>query len=629
MKSVFNRLLNNILKNKPDSIITKIPLLKYFTLGIVGISFFLVIIVVIIAVIFAPIMMAQQYVEDIKSDISLFFEKVGNAITLNGWCADSDGSCQKKAEQKYYEKLNEVYQDYKEDGVEIDAQLITATIFYGNTLSDDKFQDEDVDDEDSEELVDATDIHLGDVKTLAKKMVSGKRIDYTAYRKYLVDTYIPKRFSYMYDESEAENKIERIADEIMSFASGKVTITNLAYNSKYSSCTQVTINYKGNIEVHELEEYVAGVTTKENGGGGPEALKMQAILARSFAVSNCSRVIEASENDQDYTPYATEAAKIAAEATKGQILTYNDEILQTISFASYPKSNYRGGFPGYEAQGYLCSPVTCTTESDGRQWCTTTLYKQPGMEKYELKMPNTNKNGGYWNSLALTNQTGHCYGVSQVATLYYESERNFTYDQMLKEFLSPGVEINSIMNFATGRIGSKYVSHVPMYETASTFYANVDYRYYKSTSAMVDPQNYGECPWYAQGRALEIVDNSNIPEARKQEILQILRNTRGNGGEWYYNLLNTSLSSSTDIYAAKPGSIITWASAGNYGHVGIVEDVEYDSDGKASRVLITESWNGTGNPANAAYSYSWQTIDAIRYYTRQRHGFVGYTYLLD
>lgn len=628
MKSGLSKLFKSLLNGESDSIVAKSPLKKYIILGAIGFSSFLIIIVVVVTVIFGPIMMAQQYIEDVKNEVSLFFEKVGNVITLNGWCADSDGSCQRKAEQKFYEKLNEIYNDYKDDGIEIDTQLITGTMFYGNTLSDDKFQGEDVDDKEENELVDGTDVHLGDIKTLAKNMVSGKRIDYGKYRKYLIDTYIPKRFSDMYTANDAEMSKEDIADEIMSFASLKVEVTDMAYNPIYASCSQVTINYHGNVEVHELEEYVAGVTTKENGGGGPEALKIQALLARSFAVKNCNRVIEASQNDQDYTPNASNAAIEAALATKGQILTFNGEIFDTISFASYPRANFRG-FPGYEAQGYLCGDVTCSTESDGRLWCSTTIYKQPTMEKYTLKMPNTTKSGNYWNSLPLTNQTGHCYGISQVATMYYENELNYTYESMLKEFLSPGAEISSIYNFASGRIGSTYTSMVPMYETASAFYSNVNYNYYLSTSTMPDPQNFGECPWYAQGRAIEIVANSNMPEDRKQAVLALLKSSRVDGGKWYSTLQNSILSGSTDIYAAKPGSIITWASAGNYGHVGIIEDVEYDSNGRAARVLVTESWNGTGNPANASYSYSWQTIDSIRYYTGLRHGFVGYTYLLD
>ena len=300
MKSGFNKIINNLLKNKADSIIDKSPLKKYFTLGIVGISAFLIIIVVIITIIFAPIIMAQQYVEDFKNNVTLFFEKLGNVITLNGWCSDSDGSCQKKAEQKYYEQLDETYQKYKDKGVEIDTQLLTGTIFYGSTLSEDKFQDEDIDSEDSDELIDGTDIHLGDVKTLAKNMVSGSRIDYVKYRKYLVDTYIPKRFSDMYSEQDEEKAKERIADEIMSFASGK--ITDFATSEYYGSCsynvsgstvdtssTQVvvlTCDGSRELERVDLEKYIKGVVYGEIGNSWPdEVLKSQAVAARSFALT--------------------------------------------------------------------------------------------------------------------------------------------------------------------------------------------------------------------------------------------------------------------------------------------------------------------------------------------------------
>ena len=146
---------------------------KLKTIIITAICSLFIPIILIVIIIFGPIMMAQQYIEDSKSEVGLFFEKVGNVLTLNGWCADSDGSCQKKAEQKYYEELNDVYNDYKDKGVEIDAQLITGTIFYGNTIGDSINLNEDADeDEEIQQLGNLyksnVDIHLGDVKTLAK-----------------------------------------------------------------------------------------------------------------------------------------------------------------------------------------------------------------------------------------------------------------------------------------------------------------------------------------------------------------------------------------------------------------------------------------------------------------------------
>ena len=496
-----------------------------------------VILVVIISAIFGPILMADEYIRGVKSNLPNFLQEF---INSNGWCGAGDSSCEKQAEQEFYEKLSTVNEN-------ADVDLITATITYGLYVEPDLYSyDENghnqrfikyycdshapfwigelgceayvennyddiysqykdkyvkiysnykqlrdqycVGNDKISSLIDITSylskvgqiIDIGDTligegceltlwefsdlstavlntdksynvykygKDDIDKLVSNLfvgRNDYDRYRNYLISTYIPENYSDAYINATNKDKaIEAIADEIMSFASKRNEKTMFGYNSLFASCSHVTIRNGGSIEVHELEEYVAGVTAGENGGAGPEALKMQAILARSFAVKNCNRTIDNSQKDQVYrTP--TEATIEAANATAGLVLTFEGDILSEISFASYPRANYRGGFPGYEAQGYICSGVDCSTGSDGRQWCTTTLYKQPNMENYQLVMPDTTLSGGLWNGAHLPNQSGHCYGVSQVATRYFESERGFTYDQMIQEFFSSGVEIMSI-----------------------------------------------------------------------------------------------------------------------------------------------------------------------------------------
>lgn len=426
---------------------------KMLIISIGPIALFLVIILVIVSVTLAPIMMAKQYVDDFKNDVAVFFEKVGNVLTLKGWCAESDGSCNKQAEQKYYEQLGKVYDKYSQNGIEIDVELISATIFYGNTMNNDNFTGEDVEEIDNvnniDTAVDYSSIKLGDIGKLAKSMVSSNKINYDNYKSYLESTYIPNRFESMYPyPSDSEKSIKLISNDIMAFArSGNNSTTNLAYGNYYGSCKSVTLEdpYTGELSVHELEEYVAGVVNGELGGGAPEAQKLQAILARSFAVKNCNRVIINTEDDQVYKTPTTQTTEIA-QATEGLILTYEGEILPEISFASYPKAFYRG-FPGYEASGYLCGDVVCSTGTDGRNWCKTTMYKQPNMESYELYIPNNRLNGGTWNGSNLSNQTGHCYGISQVSLMYYEEELNYTYEQMISELLSPGVEIVSINSF--------------------------------------------------------------------------------------------------------------------------------------------------------------------------------------
>lgn len=443
MKAFFMKLLKDKATKKAGESLNEngfslSPLFKYAIFGGGGFVFFLLGVIVICVVVFAPVFLAEEYVGTVNNGFSSFFEKVGNFITLKGWCTDEE--CDDSFDEKFYRKLDEVYQDYKEDGVEINVNLITAAVYYNSSIGNED-ADEDL---------------ISDIKPLASNMVSGNSLDYGKYRSYLVNTFIPKRFKHLYNDDKG---IEKIADEIMSYASYKGNELAIS-NSIGISCSQITLKSQdGSLTVHELEEYVAGVATAENGGASDEALKLQVIAARSFAVKNCDRVIVNSIGDVKVDGKIDMAYKepsdraiAAAEATKGQVLTYNGEVFE-ISFASYPRANYRGGFPGYEASGYLCSDVSCSSGSDGRNWCTTTLYKQPNMESFELKMPDTSKSGSLWNGLHLSNQGGHCYGISQVATIYYENELNYTYDQMIGEFLSPGVQISSIGGFS-GEVGS-------------------------------------------------------------------------------------------------------------------------------------------------------------------------------
>ena len=273
-----------------------------------AVASFLVPIIIVIIVVVGPVLLAEQYIKDAKSEVGLFFEKVGNVLTLKGWCADSDGTCEKKAEQEYYEELDDVYEDYADDGVEIDVDLITGTIFYGGTLIDDATTDKkDVKDADElqESLYDNyskkySEVHLGDIQTLASQMVSGKKIDYSKYRKYLVDTYIPTRYSDRYSSSNKNFEIERIADEIMAFASGTNTSTgsssylgSCSYNTsggtidtKTTQVVLLTCDGSQELERIDLEKYVKGVVYGEIGNTWPdEVLKSQAIAARSFALT--------------------------------------------------------------------------------------------------------------------------------------------------------------------------------------------------------------------------------------------------------------------------------------------------------------------------------------------------------
>ena len=121
-------------------------------------------------------------------------------------------------------------------------------------------------------------------------------------------------------------------------------------NSEYGTCT-----YLGNMtfDVYEgavravntlpIEQYLYGVVPHEMSNLFPiDALKAQAVCARGYAVARCSRyasraydLLDTSQ-DQVYRGYASRNTRAiaAVDATNGQVLTYDGEIVEAYYSAS-------------------------------------------------------------------------------------------------------------------------------------------------------------------------------------------------------------------------------------------------------------------------------------------------------
>ena len=121
-------------------------------------------------------------------------------------------------------------------------------------------------------------------------------------------------------------------------------------NAEHSICT-----YLGNITFDAasgvvraintlpIEQYLYGVVPHEMSNSFPiDALKAQAVCARGYAVSKCSSngsraydLLDTSA-DQEYRGYASRNTRAiaAVDATAGQVLTYNNDIIETYYSAS-------------------------------------------------------------------------------------------------------------------------------------------------------------------------------------------------------------------------------------------------------------------------------------------------------
>lgn len=130
-------------------------------------------------------------------------------------------------------------------------------------------------------------------------------------------------------------------------------------NSEHGTCTylgNMMFEASGNvvraINTLPIEQYVYGVVPHEMSNLFPiDALKAQAVCARGYAIARCSRygsraydILDTSQ-DQVYRGFASRNTRAiaAVDATKGQVLTYDGDIIESYYAASNGGQTERTG----------------------------------------------------------------------------------------------------------------------------------------------------------------------------------------------------------------------------------------------------------------------------------------------
>ena len=386
-------------------------------------------------------------------------------------------------------------------------------------------------------------------------------------------------------------------------------LTNIAIN-----CPGVVVtgNYAG---VYSLEEYVAGVVQNENSwyqGNNIESMKAQAVAARTYVLrvtNNCSLPIENSASKQTMNPNYSSQAKRAAEETAGQVLVNSSGNYISTEYDAFCYSSKDSKY--YTIQAGVKIP-TDWVESNIKTW----TYKNC---QCELK---DESNDRCWGTNSKGNRVwldgGHGRGMSQWGSRYLQTQ-GYTYDKILSTFYS-SAQISTP--------GNNIVSDIPnnINDLKNRYYFNFDISSYRGNTL------FGQCVWYAKHRAMEIIASSDISESQKQVLINSIRNTRGNGQDWYQNPDGNLFKKTRDINAPKAGSIISWT-RGTYGHVAIVEAVKTNAKGEIV-VTISEGWRQKGSNGDwyvtddlwsvVRMSKKDYTIEQLR---RKDGTFNGYVYL--
>ena len=384
----------------------------------------LIIIVVIVIILMLPLLLSQQFLADASAEDPSLFKKVDQTLVLNDWCTDNDTNCNKDGVQKYYERLAEVNNKYKEKGIELDIQLLTATIFYSNTQRADLF----INDEEEDEIQEGN-IKLGDIDKLASNMISGSRVDYTKYKKYLIDTYIPKRFKDLYEgKQDTKSSIENIADEIMSFASGKVDLAANNGKSYINNLCPEICTQSG--QCYDLETYVAGVVAGESGWFSgtyytpnyKEQWKAQAVAARTYALARsdwCKNPIGTTDSTQvlDANSPQLEEIKEAISETQGQVITYEGEIFWTEFDSFYMSNNFH-----------------CDSEE-----CYATYIKKGPTDALSTEAHEIASYAKWRSGFG----GGHGRGMSQFGAAYL-ADKGWKYEDILKHYYVDNIELSFI-----------------------------------------------------------------------------------------------------------------------------------------------------------------------------------------
>jgi len=378
------------------------------------------------------------------------------------------------------------------------------------------------------------------------------------------DVYLERREA---DEEKNEKIFADIADDIIELAS--------IYEDEWQSfnlisavCPGVTVTGDG-AGVYSLEDYIAGVVANEAySDGGAEALKAQAVAARSYLLkttNNCTKSIKNSTSQQTFNPNPGQWAKDAAYDTAGQVLVSGGEVILAM-YDSYCRADEN------------CPDSTC---SGGI--CSVTYTKLPGYEKHTIQLKTSKQQG------RIPDGQGHAMGMSQLVS-YEMAAEGKKYEEILKFFYSDDVEVSTMASGA----GLQEIDGFP----ARVSRATRDNPYFYDGA-----YNEGECAWYAVKRTNEILGSYGNPK----------RVTSGGNGDGFCYASDygefEKIWGKENIYNVQPGDVISWAH-GDYGHVAIIEVVYRDSSGKPTKVLLSEAGNGFGS----GYGTNYKASDGRTYY---------------
>ncbi len=249
----------------------------------------------------------------------------------------------------------------------------------------------------------------------------------------LVNSFIPDYYEeYLPDKDDPTyiDKVKKMADEIYLLYEdlGPSQTCGASYIGPSSLCPNGIV--VENVGTLDFEEYVAGVVSNEAyTSEGMEALKAQAVAARTYALKNtdyCKNPIQNSTNAQTFTKNINDYARQAVNETSGEILIDKDGNIFASQYDSFC----------YEDKD--CPDAK--RNSDGTY--SVTYTKLPNGEKHTITLSDSKQYG------RILSGQGHAHGMSQLVS-YQMAKEGKTYQEILSYFYSDGVTISLVQSATT------------------------------------------------------------------------------------------------------------------------------------------------------------------------------------